>query len=204
VLLAAAREGEHAALFAGAEFARDSLRAPRLARRLFLDYADSARATVWAPKALLAALPLSTEAERPALEQRLRGQAANPYIAAVQGRTDDAAYYRAESELGLTVGALRSAAAAQAQSGDLRVGRALALRDSVRARARADSVTAGCGALLDSLSLRGVRADSARAACLRTDTAALGRYLVADTLLLRDSTGSGGRNQARRDTLLTP
>jgi hypothetical protein len=46
-------------LMAAAEAARDLLRAPRLARRLFLMYADAQPGALWAPKAILAALYLT-------------------------------------------------------------------------------------------------------------------------------------------------
>jgi tetratricopeptide (TPR) repeat protein len=42
-----------------AETARDELGAPRLARNLFLSYAETSPAAVWAPKAILAALDLT-------------------------------------------------------------------------------------------------------------------------------------------------
>ncbi|MEE9132605.1 MAG: hypothetical protein V3U13_03510 [Gemmatimonadota bacterium] len=42
-----------------AETARDELEAPSLARRLFLEYADSQPQALWAPKAILAALDLT-------------------------------------------------------------------------------------------------------------------------------------------------
>jgi tetratricopeptide (TPR) repeat protein len=44
---------------AAAEAARDELNAPRLARHLFLEYADRDPQALWAPKAILAAIELS-------------------------------------------------------------------------------------------------------------------------------------------------
>ena len=203
VLLERARGGQTAALFAAAEFARDTLRSPRLARQLFLTYAEVAATTVWAPKALLASLPLSTTDERPAIEQRVRQFAGNPYLVAVQGAQPDAdEYYRAEERLGRAVEAVRADAAAAALTGDLRVGRAVAVLDSLRELARTDSVRLRCGSLLDSLTLRGIRADSVRAACLRSDSAGITRFLAIDSTRLRDSaTIRVERARAAHDTL---
>jgi len=205
LLLEQGRSGEPAALFAAAEYARDTLRAPRLAHRLFLDYADAADGTIWAPKALLAALPLATESDRSALEQRIRAQPGNPYVAAVQGTPDPDAYYAAEEQLGRSVGRLRAAAMNAALTGDVRVGRAVAMLDSLRRQAVQDSLTASCGALVDSLALKGIRADSVRAACSRADSASLGRFLTVDTLTLRDSAATTGARPGQvRDTLQVP
>ena len=203
VLLERARGGQESALFAAAEFARDTLRATGLARQLFLTYADVAASTVWAPKALLAALPLSPEAARPALRQRISQFAGNPYVVAVQGgRADPEAYYTAEERLGRAVAAVRADAAAAALTGDLRVGRAVAVLDSLQLLARTDSVRLRCGSLLDSLTLRGIRADSVRAACLRSDSAGVTRFLGIDTLKLRDSAATrGARPRIGGDTL---
>jgi tetratricopeptide (TPR) repeat protein len=49
-------------LLLAAEAARDALGAPRLARRLFLSYADEEPEALWAPKAILAALALTPPA----------------------------------------------------------------------------------------------------------------------------------------------
>src|SRR5690606_6446589 len=51
------------ALFAAGELARDELGAPRVARSLFVAFADIAPTTVWAPKALLAAIAIDPESE---------------------------------------------------------------------------------------------------------------------------------------------
>jgi hypothetical protein len=59
------------AWFLGGELARDRLGSPRIARGLFLAYANSAEGEPWAPKALLAALQL-TEAEPDRAELRAR------------------------------------------------------------------------------------------------------------------------------------
>jgi len=205
VLLDRAREGQPAALFAAAEFARDTLSSPRLARQLFLTYADVAAGSVWAPKALLAALPLSTPAEQAELTPRILAFADNPYVGAVTGEDDADAFYSAEQRLGGAVAAVRADAAAAARTGDLRVGRAVAVLDSLRDLARTDSMRLRCGELLDSLTLRGIRGDSVRAACLRSDTAGVTRFLAIDTTLLRDSVAARGeRGGVVRDTISSP
>jgi hypothetical protein len=152
--------------------------------------------------ALIAAMPLYA-AERPAIEQRIRQFTGNPYLAVVQGELPDAGeFYSAEERLGRAVEAVRADAAAAALTGDLRVGRALAVLDSLRDLARTDSVRVRCGSLLDSLSLRGIRADSVRAACLRSDSADVTRFLAIDSTRLRDSAAvRGARPRAVRDTL---
>ncbi|NJD10201.1 MAG: tetratricopeptide repeat protein [Gemmatimonadetes bacterium] len=206
VLLDRARGGQTAALFAAAEFARDTLRSPGLAHQLFLAYADVGASTVWAPKALLAALQLAVESEQVELRQRIRQYGGNPYVAAAQGESPDpAAYSAAEERLGRAVEAVRTDAAAAALAGDLRVGRAVAVLDSLRLLARTDSMRLRCGSLLDSLTLHGIRADSVRAACLRSDSAGITRFLAIDTLQLRDSVATrGARPKVVRDTLQAP
>jgi tetratricopeptide (TPR) repeat protein len=84
------------AYFPAAEVARDELRAPRLARTLFLRYAEEEPESVWAPKALLAALELGDlDSAPPAgvldpgpeeLRRRLwEDYRASPYVQAVLG-----------------------------------------------------------------------------------------------------------------------
>ncbi|MGH7545002.1 MAG: hypothetical protein ACREKI_02345, partial [Gemmatimonadota bacterium] len=76
-----------------AEVARDSLDAPYLARALFLRFADELPTSVWAPKAILAALAAGPYPNgvpgAPAddeLRRRLHSEyASNPYVAAVDG-----------------------------------------------------------------------------------------------------------------------
>ncbi len=80
-------------LFAAAERARDDLQAPYLARALFLQFADEWTNTVWAPKAILAALALGPyhygappDPSDEALRERLRSDyPQNPYATAVLG-----------------------------------------------------------------------------------------------------------------------
>ncbi|MGD2152710.1 MAG: hypothetical protein PVG79_05540 [Gemmatimonadales bacterium] len=95
-----------------AEVARDGLQAPGLARTLLLRYAEEEPESVWAPKALLAALQLSDlDSAPPAgtldpgpeeLRRRLREEyRASPYVQAVLGEgPGDGSTFR-ELELGL-------------------------------------------------------------------------------------------------------
>ena len=79
---------EHLAWFHAAEVARDRLRAPTLARGLFLAYADIDPSAPWAPKALLAALDVSSdEPDREWLRGRLEAHVGSPYVLAARGRS---------------------------------------------------------------------------------------------------------------------
>jgi len=72
--------------FAAAEVARDRLRAPMLARGLFLAYADTDPSDPWAPKALLAALNVSeNRADQDWLRGRLEAHRDSPYVQAARG-----------------------------------------------------------------------------------------------------------------------
>jgi hypothetical protein len=74
------------AWFAAAEIAREDLRAPGIARGLFLAYADAAPDDPWVPKALLAAMAVTdNEGDRAWLRGRLEGHAASPYVLAARG-----------------------------------------------------------------------------------------------------------------------
>ena len=76
------------AWFAAGEVARDGLEAPGLARGLFLAYADGAHNEPWVPKALLAALAVSTEeGDRAWLRGRLEGRSESPYVLAARGES---------------------------------------------------------------------------------------------------------------------
>lgn len=78
-------EPKEAAEFRAAEVARDTLRAPALAGRLFLDYAARRPESLFAPKAIVAALPLlpgQGDSLRALLRERY-GQ--SPYALALQG-----------------------------------------------------------------------------------------------------------------------
>ncbi len=178
------------ALFAAAEIARDELRAPRLARQLFLAYADIVPDAIWAPKAMLAAAALSVNGEQnDTVVARLHAHPDNVYVLAVTGGDPDAeAYSAAESRLLRSLTALRDDAMHEADARDVRVGVAIARLDSLEARAAADSLRLACGMLIDSLAINGIRADSVRSACVRRDGARVAAVLHMDTLLLRDST----------------
>lgn len=77
---------EPLAWFAAAELARDELRAPLLARGLFLAYAAGAPEDPWAPKALLAAISVSgEEGDRAWLRGRLESASGSPYVLAARG-----------------------------------------------------------------------------------------------------------------------
>jgi hypothetical protein len=72
--------------FVAGEVARDGLKAPELARGLFLAYADAGTDEPWVPKALLAALDLTPDAGgRAWLRGRLEARGDNPYVLAAQG-----------------------------------------------------------------------------------------------------------------------
>ena len=198
------RTGQPLLIFAAAELARDDLGAPRLASRLFTTYVDVAPQTVWAGKALLAALPLEDGARADELRRRLDQYRDNTYVAAVHGTTDDAAYEAAEDRLNKTIEVARSEAIAEAARRDNTVTRAVATMDSLRLVARTDSTRVACGIMIDSLSIGGIRADSVRAACLRGDRPRITMLLKVDTLMLRDSTraraDSTNARRPRRDT----
>ncbi|MBI4408930.1 MAG: hypothetical protein HY561_04440 [Gemmatimonadetes bacterium] len=198
VLLERARAGQPLALFTAAELARDELGALELARQLFLTYADVAAQTTWAPKALLAALALQPAGESAdAARARLAAAPENVYVAALAGGAS-AQFAEAEQRLGRALAALREAANAEAQRRDVVVVRAVAVLDSVRAAAKADSTRLACGLFVDSLALKGVRADSARVACVRADTLRLAAILK-DTTMFRDTTARRDQPARRRD-----
>ncbi|MDZ7780458.1 MAG: hypothetical protein U5R14_11105 [Gemmatimonadota bacterium] len=75
------------AWFLAGEIARDDLGAERVARGLFLAYANAATDEPWAPKALLAALDLTERGDRRAeLRARLERHPRSPYVLAAHGR----------------------------------------------------------------------------------------------------------------------
>lgn len=90
-------EARDVAWLAAAELARDTLGAPYLARALFLQFAEELPNSIWAPKALLAALGLGSydhgapvEPDDEALRERLRSKyASSPYVLAVEGAEED-------------------------------------------------------------------------------------------------------------------
>ena len=104
-----ATEAEH---FRAAELARDSLGAPRLAATLFMSFARSAPASLFAPKAIVAALALdATKADSlvPVLDS---AYPTSPYTRALHGEMSPA-YGAAEDSLAQMLGIERA---------DLRVG----------------------------------------------------------------------------------
>jgi hypothetical protein len=170
-------------LFAAAEFLRDDLGARVLARRIFLEFANAQAQSAWAGKAALAAHQIKRDPESDALLERL---AANPYVGAARGtsyRSEE--IDRAEERLAFGMSGLREEALADAVTRDAVVGRAVAVLDSIRDLARSDSMRISCGALIDTLAIAGIRADSTRSACLRGDTARVRVVLAADTVSLR-------------------
>ena len=91
------------ARFRVAELARDSLRAPALAGKLFLDIAAADTASLYAPKALVAALPLlpdSRDSITSVLETRYP---TSPYTRAFHGEPS-VAYVAAEDSLARELG----------------------------------------------------------------------------------------------------
>jgi len=89
--------------FRVAELARDSLRAPRLAGQLFLDLAAADSGSIFAPKALVAALPLLPD-RRDSIVGVLDGAyAASPYTRALRGEASPA-YAAAEDSLAHELG----------------------------------------------------------------------------------------------------
>src|SRR5690606_32413881 len=177
--------GQPLALFAAGELARDGLGAPRVARSLFIAYADVAPTTIWAPKALLAAIaidPASDEAR--VLRRRLDSHSGNVYLAAVSGKEPALPYERAETALSGALGNLLRRAREEADRRDALLVQAVNRLDSLRAVSRADSLQAPCNAWIDSLEITGIRADSLRAACVRADSLRMDSILTIDTMLL--------------------
>ncbi|HSL70390.1 MAG TPA: hypothetical protein VK864_09120 [Longimicrobiales bacterium] len=199
------RTGQPLVLFAAAELARDELRAPRLAYRLFLSYVDLAPQTVWAPKALLAASALAAPERADSIRQRLVNYADNPYVSALEGRGDPDQFASSEDRLNRVLTTALKEAAVEARRQENSVGRAVALMDSMRAAARMDSTRVSCGILLDSLAVTGIRADSIQSACLRGERDRVATLIRIDTLLLRDTAklradSARAKTRARKDT----
>ena len=183
VLLARAAD-DPAALFVAGEYLRDDLRAPGMARNVFLSHAT--QGDVWSGKSLLAALHLSAdEAGRAEVRRLIDSAQENVYLQVARGGGNAVAFEEAESRLLRESSALRAEAIALGISGDLSVGRAVAVRDSIRLTLLRDSLMTRCAVLVDSVAVKGVRADSTRAACLRNDTARVNIVLRMDTTLLR-------------------
>lgn len=119
------RSGSAPALFLAAETARDVLGAPRLARSLFLAYADAEAGTPWEGKALLAAVALTDASdEREELLRRARELPRNPYVrGAVEGHTPSAEFEEAERRFAEALEAVRRQVEQEAAERDVLVAR---------------------------------------------------------------------------------
>jgi hypothetical protein len=111
------------AAFRAAELARDSLSAPRLAGRLFLDLAAADTASLFAPKALVAALPLVPDRHDSIIGVLDGAYAASPYTRALRGEATPA-YAAAEDSLARELGVqlVRGVAGAAASPSAFRTG----------------------------------------------------------------------------------
>lgn len=89
--------------FRAAEYARDSLRAPRLAGRLFVEFARRHDASLFAPKALVAALPYAGEGRDSILGALDATYGASPYTLALRGELSPA-FQAAEDSLASALG----------------------------------------------------------------------------------------------------
>jgi hypothetical protein len=107
------------AAFRFAELARDSLGAPRLAGRLLLDLAAADTASLYAPKALVAALALLPDRRDSIVGVLDRAYASSPYTRALRGEASPA-YAAAEDslarELGVQVARVTPGRAARADA----------------------------------------------------------------------------------------
>ena len=202
----AAAAGDHLALFAGAELARDSLGAPRLARRLFTLYADRDRGSPWRAKALMAARELTGDAsERESLTARLDRMDGNVYVRASRGAMARPADFAVlEGRLGASLAILHQRIAAEATNRDVAVRETARMLDSIQAaedvRRR---IEAGDSLLADSLRLDAARRDSLRADSLRRAApgAAPADDLFAPDTLPRTDSILPRDTLPRRDTL---
>jgi hypothetical protein len=89
--------------FRAAELARDSLGAPRLAAHLYLDFARQHPASLFAPKAIVAALSLAPAAADSLLATLDSAYPASPYTQALHGEASPA-FAAAEDSLALALG----------------------------------------------------------------------------------------------------
>jgi hypothetical protein len=89
--------------FRAAEYARDSLRAPRLAARLFVHFARRHDASLFAPKALVAALPYAGDGRDSLLGVLDSTYGASPYTLALRGELSPA-FEAAEDSLASALG----------------------------------------------------------------------------------------------------
>ena len=113
------------AAFRSAELARDSLGAPQLAGRLFLDLATSDSGSLFAPKALVAALALLPDRHDSIVDVLDRMYAASPYTRALRGEASPAYAALEDSlahELGVELARVAPAGAARARASALLTG----------------------------------------------------------------------------------
>ena len=113
------------AAFRSAELARDSLAAPRLAGRLFLDLATADSGSLFAPKALVAALALLPEQRDSIVNVLDRSYAASPYTRALRGEASPAYAALEDSlahELGVELARVAPAGAARVRGSGLLTG----------------------------------------------------------------------------------
>ena len=202
----AATTGDHLALFAGAELARDSLGSPHLARQLFTLYADRDRGSPWEAKALMAALELTGDEDgRRLLAARLNRLEDNIYVQA-SGRAEarPADYTLLEGRLGTSLAILHQRVAAEAANRDVAVREAARTLDSIRtAEDLARRIAAGDSLVLDSLRLDSLRLDSLRADSIRRsapEAASTDPFFAPDTVPRTDSILPGD-SLPRRDTI---
>lgn len=178
-----AATGQALAFFTAAEVARDELGAHQLAHKLFVTFTDIAPQSPWAGKALLAAIAIAPDAAATAgLRRRLERLPSNPYTGAIRGEAVADAYEAAEDRLARSMIALRDEAQQLAAQQEGAVTRAVAVLDSLALVARTDTLRIRCGMMLDTMSLKGIRADSVRTACMRSDSTNVALYLAIDTI----------------------
>ena len=97
--LAAAEDSTGASLFLAAEVARDAIRAPALARALFLGSARQYPASSLAPKSLLAAAALSPDSADAWRKEITTRYAASPYAHALEGKPVSASALASDEQL---------------------------------------------------------------------------------------------------------
>jgi hypothetical protein len=122
VVRVSATSGAVGATFRSAELARDSLRAPRLAGQLFLDLAATDSGSLFAPKALVAALALLPDRHDSIVAVLDHRYAASPYTRVFRGEAN-VAYAALEDSLARELGIeARAVPVAVARASALRTG----------------------------------------------------------------------------------
>lgn len=110
-------DASEAAELRGAELARDSLRAAALAGELFVAFAERHPESLFAPKALVAALPLLPERHDSLLDVLDRAYGSSPYVVALRGEISPG-YAGLEDSLARALGvATRTAARSAGPTG---------------------------------------------------------------------------------------